>query len=71
MGLIKNKLSCILKSLNVHKCWRIDHANFAIIPCQFAAPLNEARVKVAVKLQWLFIVIEVSHPLMRCKIMQN
>ena len=57
MCMLQHKFANILKGFDEHEGMWMNHSHFSIIPCQFATPLNEARVKVAVKLQWLFIVL--------------
>ena len=56
MGLFYHILSCILKSLNIHKSRRIHHSHLTQFIRQLAASLDKASIEVDVELHRLLIV---------------
>ena len=56
MGLFYHILSCILKSLDIHKSRRIHHSHLSQIIRQLAASLDKASIEVDVELHRLLII---------------
>ena len=57
MCIVNNKFSYIFVSLNEHKRMWVNYSNHSFLSSQFATPLDETSIKVAVKPQRFAIVI--------------